>query len=167
MLPLLWSLLNVILILAFLYACFQVFKVLRREIGLGLSLLFLLGLAAFKSTESEEKNGSVKNLLERSENLKSLGNWRSNQIVEMQNNSYNKLNILVEAEHTDSTLRPLGLYPSVSGIIIGHDWKPWVGLVNTKDGQLTYQVILLHDWKLMGIKLYTTSEEYAGTIARK
>ena len=161
MITLLWTALNVVLFILFLYAWVRVIKVLQREIGLGFALIFALGLLSSKG--SNPGVDSNRNLLASAKPQQEIGNWGTTQRLPM--NRHNQLTVRIEAQRTDSTTRPLGLYTGVSGLLAGHNWKPIGGLINSEDHKLYYQVHMLHEWKLLSLTLYTSSEEYAGDVA--
>ncbi|WP_219601035.1 hypothetical protein [Hymenobacter sp. DG01] len=162
MLALAWTALNVLLFVLVVYAWVRVFKLLRREIGVGLALLFLLSLSAFRSGR-DEASGKAQNLATPDPTRKGLGNWSTHAVIPM--NVNNKLNLIIEGKWTDSTFQAYGLYATVSGLLAGHEWKPIAGAVNADEKQLHYQIVVLHNWKLFGNTIYTNSDEYTGIIA--
>lgn len=163
MAAILWSVLNLVVLVVFGYACVRVFKVLRREIGTALALLFLLGLFAFRNSSNPEFHSKAKNLLAREAGSNGIGNaaWQRN--VEL--NANNKLSILVEGRKTGTTIEPLGLYTTVSGLMLGHKWTPLSGSAYPQSNKLAYNILLLHEWSLLGVRLYVSSEEYEGILS--
>jgi hypothetical protein len=161
MISLFWTGLNILLLVLIAYAWFRVFKVLRRQIGLGLAVLFMLSLS-FRSSSSNS-DIRAKNLLETGRLEHLVGNWGSSATIPL--NPNNELHLRFEGIRTDSTLRVHGMYSSVSGLMLGHDWKPLAGMANTRKQGISYKVFLIHEWKLLGIALYTASEEYTGIAA--
>ncbi|RSK51160.1 hypothetical protein [Hymenobacter rigui] len=155
MLTLLWTILNVILLVCVVFAWFKVLILLRRQLGLGLALLFLMSLSVKSSQEPE---GNIPNLLAPANNGQPLGNWSQSTTVTL--NPNNKLHLIFEGTRTDSSFVVSGLYPTISGLMLGHTWKPLGGTANVQQHQVAYDVILLHQWKLLGIPLYTSSGEY-------
>ncbi|WP_426493215.1 hypothetical protein [Hymenobacter sp. 102] len=155
MLTLVWTILNVILLLGIVYAWFKVLMVLRRQLGLGLSLLFLLSLSVKGSQEPE---GKIPNLLAPTNNGQLPGNWSQSTTITL--NPNNKLQLLFEGMRTDSSFIIRGVYPTISGLMLGHTWKPLLGTAHVQQQQVAYDVILLHQWKLLGVPLYVSSEEY-------
>lgn len=162
MLALAWTALNVLLFVLIVYAWVRVFKLLRREIGVGLALLFLLSLSAFRGGR-DEASGKAQNLVTPNPTRKGLGNWSTHTVIPM--NVNNKFTLLIEGKRTDSTFQAYGLYATVSGLLAGHEWKPIAGTVNADKKQLHYQIVILHNWKLLGTTIYTSPDEYTGTIA--
>lgn len=152
-----WTALNIVLFLLIGYAWFKVFQLLKRQVGMGLSFLFLLSLVSFRGREESKP---AQNLLGSSKPAGQLGNWGSVQHVDL--NPNNKLSIIMEGNRTNNEVALHGLYATVSGLMIGHDWKPLGGVASGRNGQLSYNVTVLHDWKLLGVKMYTTAEEYKG-----
>ncbi|UOQ78526.1 hypothetical protein MUN84_08230 [Hymenobacter sp. 5516J-16] len=118
-------------------------------------------MTAFRGSSSESTR-QAKNLLSPDGAREAIGNWSTNATVPL--NANNTLHLRVVALRTDSTLRALGLYTTISGLMLGHEWKHLGGIVNTSNTGLTYQIHLLHEWKLLGAGIYTSSEEYAGRL---
>jgi len=79
-------------------------------------------------------------------------------------NSFTQFYARIVAERTDSLIRPFGLYTGVSGLVVGHNWKPLGGFVNIENNKLYYQADMIHEWKLLGFVLKTTIEKYAGNL---
>lgn len=161
MISLLWTGLNILLLLLIIYAWFRVFKVLRREIGLGLAVLFMLSLSLRGNNSTSD--GRPENLLADERKEHPIGNWGSSANIPL--NPNNALHLRFEGMRTDSTLRVHGMYSSVSGLMLGHEWKPIAGMANIRKQGISYEVFLIHEWKLLGIGLYTDSEEYTGIAA--
>ncbi|SES85744.1 hypothetical protein [Hymenobacter actinosclerus] len=152
-----WTGLNVVLFLLIGYAWIKVFQLLRRQVGIGLSLLFLLSLVSFRGREESKP---AENLLKSAKPAGQVGNWSTMQHVGL--NPNNRLSVLIEGNRDGDNVKPYGLYTTVSGVMLGHDWRPLRGMANGQNGQLAYSVTVLHDWKLLGINVYTTAEEYEG-----
>lgn len=72
---------------------------------------------------------------------------------------------MVEGNREHNFVQPTGLYVTVSGLLLGHKWKPIAGIANANTRQLSYNVHMSHDWKLLGATLYTTTEEYTGHMS--
>ncbi|WBO83543.1 hypothetical protein [Hymenobacter yonginensis] len=158
MLSLLWTGLNIFLLLLIAYAWFRVLRVLRRQIGLGLAVLFMLSLALRGSSSTSDTK--ARNLLENGRLEHPIGNWGSSASIPL--NPNNELCLRFEGVRTDSTLRVHGMYSSISGLMLGHEWKPLAGMANTRKQGVSYEIFLSHEWKLLGIGLYVSSEEYTG-----
>lgn len=75
--------------------------------------------------------------------------------------------MLIEANRQGDGINPTGMYVSMAGFVLGHKWKPVMGSVFQRQNRLRYQVMLTHEWLLMGVSLYTSLDEYAGTIPVK
>ncbi|MBC6697071.1 hypothetical protein [Hymenobacter sp. BT190] len=161
MISLLWTGLNILLLLLIAYSWFRVFKVLHRQISLGLAALFMLSLS-LRSNNSTSAD-RPKNLLADERKEHPIGNWGTGAMVPL--NPNNALHLRFEGIRTDSTLRVHGMYSSVSGLMLGHEWKPLAGMTNIRKQDISYEVFLIHEWKLLGITLYTASEEYTGIAA--
>ena len=154
-----WTALNVVLFLLIGYAWMKVFLLLKRQVGAGLGFLFLLSLLAFRN------HGETKppdNLLSSAKPAARMNNWGKLDQVHL--SPISQLDILVEGQKSGESMEPYGLYATVSGVLIGHDWKPLMGTTRSRDGQMAYHVVMLHNWKLLGMDVYASGEEYEGTI---
>lgn len=160
MLALFWTFLNISLLVLLLYAWVKVLKVLSRAIGPGLAVLFMLGFT-FRGNQREA--ATSENILASAREGKPFGNWSGSSSTVM--NPNNKLHLRFEGLRTDSTLQIIGMYSTVSGIMLGHEWQPLGGMAHVSGRSLIYQLDLLHTWKLLGFPLYTTSEEYQGSLS--
>lgn len=158
MLTLFWTGLNVLLLLLILYAWFRVLKILRREIGLGLAVVFMLSLSVRGSNSVSDAR--PKNLLANERQGQPIGNWSTSTTIPL--NFNNRLSLRFEGIRTDSMVRAHGMYSTVSGLMLGHEWKPLAGMANSEKKGVSYSVFLLHEWKMLGVVLYTSSEEYEG-----
>lgn len=161
MLPLLWSILNVLVLGLFLYASYRVARYLQQHIGFVLAFTFVLGLLIIRGNAREEVT-KPKNLLANENRSSPSANMSFLHSVPI--TSTHSLSLLVEAKREGAKVTPTGLYLSVAGFILGHKWEPIMGLVFQQKARLRYQIILIHEWRLMGVNLYTSSEEYAGIM---
>lgn len=163
MVALLWSIFNVLVLLLVLYAWVRVLLVLRREIGWGLTLVFALGLLLQGgSYGSPGPVSKAKNLLEPEPGYGKPANWSAQRSTTL--TPLHQLTITANGQRTASEVQPMGLYTSVSGWMLGHNWQPFAGMAYRADNGLAYTVVLLHEWKLLGARLYVSSEEYTGTL---
>ena len=162
MVVLIWTGVNVLLFLVVFYAWAKVFWMLKKGVGSALSFLFLLSLLSFKEKQPTDK---AKNLLVNDKPAAEMGNWST--LTSFSIHPSYKFQLLVEGKRTPSVLEPVGLYVTVAGVVVGHHWEPLMGVVNSTDGQLDYQVVISHDWRLLGFRVYTTIEEYTGKFPIK
>lgn len=156
-----WTVFNVLLVILIIYAWFRVLAVLRRQIGVGLAALFLLSLSAFRGVTSSTKPAD--NLIAYKERTRPLGNWAKHFSIPI--NSLTGLGLRLEGQQEQGAVRPTGFYATISGLFLGHDWEPITGSVNMRNSTLSYYVLLSHKWKLLGMPLYTSIEEFEGTVS--
>ncbi|MBC6612073.1 hypothetical protein H8B15_14180 [Hymenobacter sp. BT507] len=156
-----WTALNVILLILIVYAWIKVLAVLRRQIGIGLAALFLLSLSAFRSSSNSSPDLS-ENLLATNNRPTQSGNWSNYRYTQL--NPVNKLFFLVEGKKDQGTVQPTGFHVTTSGLLLGHEWRPIMGSATFSYPNVYYHAVVLHDWKLLGMKLYTTTEEYYGYV---
>ncbi|AII52537.1 hypothetical protein N008_11190 [Hymenobacter sp. APR13] len=113
-------------------------RVLRRQIGLGLAVLFMLSLTLRGSSSTSDTR--ARNLLENGRLEHPIGNWGSSASVPL--NPNNELHLRFEGIRTDSTLRVHEMYSGVSGLMLGHEWKPLAGMAHTRKQGVSYEVFL-------------------------
>lgn len=93
-----------------------------------------------------------------------MGNWSNYTTTRL--TAANSLFFLVEGKKEGGVVQPIGLYVTASGILLGHEWKPITGRVrSSRYPNISYNVLVSHEWKLLGASLYTTTEEYSGHIS--
>ncbi|MBX0291250.1 hypothetical protein K3G63_12425 [Hymenobacter sp. HSC-4F20] len=161
---LLWSIFNILILLLILYAWIRVLLLLRRHIGLGLTLVVALSWLLMGGSRSDSPGPASKarNLLAPEPGHGQLVNWSTHHSATL--TPLHQLTIRVEGQRTAAEVQPTGLYTTVSGWMLGHSWQPLLGMVNKTANGLSYNIFLLHEWKLLNARLYVSSEEYTGTL---
>ncbi len=166
---LLWSLLNVAVLLGVLYLFGRAALLLNKYVGLGAALFFSLALLAVGCGKSGTVASSLptQNLLGALPPGTPLGNSSSLQTIEL-GVSFNKIQLLAEYWDERGVLKPRGLYATVAGLTLGHRWQPIQGILMPKGSQLRYTAILRHEWTLLGQPIFSSVDGYTGLMpARK
>ncbi|MDO7850026.1 hypothetical protein [Hymenobacter convexus] len=162
MLNLLWSALNVLVLLGIVYILFRAAKLVRQHLGRGALLLFVLAVLVI-SRRSANPTGPVKNLLARASTHGLFSNAGANQTVDL--GGSNRLFLRAEYDSSHNSLKPNGLYASISGFTLGHRWEPVMGTLQPHGTQLRYWAVLNHHWLLLGTPVLTSSgEEFEGLM---
>lgn len=153
-----WSGLNVVLLLSFLYVFFRAAQLLRRHSGLGMALLFGLGLFVIGCGKTKRGTPApVPNLLANAPAQSPVANSSAQQHIEL--GGTNTLFLLAEYNLTNGIIEPRGLYATVSGLMLGHEWEPVTGSLIQSGSQLHYIAVLNHRWSLLGLPVFTQSDE--------
>ncbi|KUG06440.1 hypothetical protein [Solirubrum puertoriconensis] len=163
MLILAWSVLNVVLAMLVLVATFKVFNLLRNKIGLAWTSVLVLGLLLSGCGANSDMTSAKRNLIER--DTKARGNALTLTRQELGPSS--KLEFLLEYNKAGDSWQPNGLYATASGFLFGHAWEPMAGMATQQGQRCQYFVAMLHKWKLLGMPIYSTSEDYTGYFSLK
>jgi hypothetical protein len=163
MLNILWSALNLTLLLGTAYILFRAAKLVYQHMGSGAMLLFVFALLVLSRHRAAEPSSLNKNLLTKSAQHGPVSNASAQQTISL--GGTNQLYLLAEYDANGNTFRPRGLYTSVSGVMLGHQWEPNLGMLQQEGQRLHYWTVLTHHWLLLGTPVFTSSGvEYEGFI---
>jgi len=162
MINLLWSALNLALWLSILYTFFRAARLVKQYIGMGTALFFGFGLLLIGCDKSPNQLTPPSNLLSSVPKDAPLGNASSHQAINL--GGSNKLELRAEYYQENGKVRPRGLYATVSGFMVGHTWQPSGGFLEQSGRQLRYHTFLTHNWNLLGVQIFTQTEEFSGAI---
>jgi len=158
MIYLIWSVLNLIVLVCFLFICFSVLKPIKENLGLLAVVIFVVGCLSFiKGSVMNDQQGI------------SVDPEIKGQIVEgenVQKEMFFSIELLYV--HAKDTLSNEMHGTTVkTGLVIGHEWKPAVSRLSLKDHKIKYFCSGIHDWKLLGLTLYSEPKEFEGVIEMK
>ncbi|GAB3293286.1 hypothetical protein ACFQT0_05925 [Hymenobacter humi] len=166
MVNLLWSILNVALLLAFLYIFCRAALLVKRHIGLAAALFFGFGLLLVGCSKSGKGAAALSpvNLLTSVPKDAPLANATAIQRIDL--GGTNKLELLAEYYTQDGTItKPRGLYATLSGFMLGHAWQPVTGWVGKRGNGLHYMAAINHHWDLLGVRVFTQAgEQFEGIM---
>ena len=163
MLLILWSLLNLVLQLGLLYFFGRAVLLLNKHVGRGAALFFGLGMLAVGCGRSgPEDTSGQQNMLGALPPGTPLGNGSSVQTISL--GGFNKIQLLAEYWTNQGVVKPRGLYVAIAGFTLGHRWRPVDGTLIPEGVQLHYTAILRHEWLLLGQPVFTSVNEYTGTM---
>jgi hypothetical protein len=154
MINLLWSGLNLLLLLGICYIMFRTAKLVRQHMGGGAMVCFILALLALGSRRAAAPSGLSKNLLAKAVHTP-LANASANRTIDL--GGSNKLFLLAEYDANGNTFTPHGLYASVSGLLLGHEWESSLGMLHQEGQQLHYWAVLNHHWFILGTPVFTSN----------
>jgi len=164
MLNILWSALNVALLLSLLYIFFRAAVLVKRHIGLGAALFFGFGLLLIGCSKSGAGASVIPsaNLLTTVPKDAPLANTSAVQHIDL--GGTNKLILLTEYYTENGRItKPRGLYATVSGFMLGHTWEPLYGRLEKRGNRLYYMAAINHHWNLLGMRVLTQGgEEFEG-----
>ncbi|MCE7043483.1 hypothetical protein [Dyadobacter sp. CY312] len=152
MVYLLWSLINLAALCWFLYIAFSVLKLIKEHLGVPSLIIFILGSLSFsQGTLTNEKPQPSYN------EQMTLG-------VQMIDEQLWYNTSLFYAYPKDSLTGEARGDVSQSGLVIGHGWKPTLSRLWFENGKLNYSVSGTHEWKFLGLTLYSEPKQFTGHI---
>lgn len=174
MLYLIWSLLNLGLVIYFLVICFKAIKLVREKIGLFAAVFFVLGLLTFIGQ-------SAKDNYSKEQNSNQLNSWTFASVDSLKQYSISSLEIDLEKDLISKKYLgiiygkdgqgqlniPIRANSATTGLICGIIWKPISVVVNRTDdnNKFDYIVVGIVDWKLLGATIYTQSKRFDGIVS--
>ncbi|RYU84410.1 hypothetical protein [Hymenobacter persicinus] len=162
MLNLLWSALNLGLLLGFLYLSFRAVHLLKQHVGLGAAAVFGIFLLTMGSkARSTATSAPPQNLMAGARPGAPLGDGSALYSVPL---GFTTLQLVAEYYKTAGAVRPRGLYATVDGIGLGHRWQPLAGSLQPQGRQLRYSLALNHTWCLLGTPVFSSVSELEGLI---
>jgi hypothetical protein len=168
MLELLWGTLNIAILIYFLIICFKVTKIVRENLGIFATLIFVFGLMSFIGNQKEENTeNKIFNLqyeTEKSEHNKFDGNTYLREKI-LENNLMTDIHISISFGENSIEKKLLTSYVYRNGFVSGTDWKTSnINVSKLDNNNYQYNVTGTIDWKILGIKFYTELKEFNGEI---
>jgi hypothetical protein len=152
MIYLLWSAINLVALCWFLYVCFSVLKLIKEHLGMPALIIFLLGCLSFvKETVTSDKPQT---------------SLSQDMVLGMQtvNEQFFYSTTLSYAIPKDSSASDIKGDVYQSGLVIGHAWNPIPPTLYFKEGKLNYTIMGTHEWKLLGLTLYSQPQRFTGLV---
>ncbi|HEV7381149.1 MAG TPA: hypothetical protein VGN64_15230 [Dyadobacter sp.] len=151
MLYLLWSIINIGLLIWFVIICFSVFKLVKESLGIPALIVFILGCLSFTKEHITNKETPRSGREEAEIGFQPLESGTFHDI--MLSFSYPK----------DTVDRVRGRIIQ-SGFVIGHHWDTSNVTFYKNEANVHYLVSGSHDWKLLGLTLYTEPRQFKGVL---
>ncbi|MCW3789778.1 hypothetical protein [Plebeiibacterium sediminum] len=167
MLQLIWGLLNIGLIIYFLWISFRAVKLVKERFGLFAAIVFVLGLLAFANTS---KDGSTK-MQEWTSTSNNINDCNETFFVnaELEENlvSTKLLSIHAGNKKQGNDNVALSANTLINGFTSGINWEVISIAMNetTDNNQLDYMVIGVVNWKLLGITIYKQPKTFKGVVS--
>jgi len=164
MLQLLWSALNVALLIYFIVICFRATKLLRENLGLFASILFVLGLLSFIGQSG--KGNTVQNEIVKQgfvaqdhldpASIKSI-------TLTLEESLGNSTNLRIHyGKDSTGKMVPINAFSNRNGFVSGLEWVPQIILVKTTpdNTDFIYKIVGILRWKLLGSTVYSQTKRY-------
>lgn len=169
MLELIWTLLNISLLIYFLLICLKAIKFIRENLGRLATPVFMLGLLSFISKPYTEDN-KVK-IFKISDNTqittdddKLRGHNFSQEIV-LEEKLLTTISATISFKEYDQKVKVVSLYSDIYGFVGGIDWSPSTVMLNKNtDASYHYEIGGTKDWRLLGIRIYAQQKVFKGRI---
>ena len=170
MLELLWGILNGFLLIYFIVICFKSVRILKKNLGIFASFIFVIGLLSFIS-KPDKKNIADKNIdvLNQTNPKKAFNGNSFFREITLEDNLTSKigLSILVGENEPDLIILNANCYRS--GFISGTNWNVEnIEIDKEKNKKFcTYIVRGIMEWKILGITIYSEPKSFTGNALLK
>jgi hypothetical protein len=176
MLYLLWGLLNIGLFLFFIVICFRATKLIRQNVGLLASIVFVFGLLSFighsnNNNDNKEPNSNqTKTWTFTSDD--SLSRYpTSSEFIVLEKTFISKYYLFIQYanDKNGQVTIPVSASSITNGFISGTNWKPTSIVINRIDDNNKFQYFVrgVVEWKLLGATIYSQLKEYNGIVPTK
>jgi hypothetical protein len=175
MLYLLWCLLNIGFFIFFIVVCFRATKLVRENLGLFSSIVFVFGLLSFVGKSNSDRDN-------REPNSNQIKTWKftstdsldktgiSSTTVKLDQSMVLTYGLHIEyGKDKEQMNKPISANSSVTGLVCGTNWKPLVIVVNPTDDNTKFEYFVdgTVEWKLLGAIIYSQPNEYKGYVSVK
>lgn len=171
MIYLLWALINLALIIYFVSICIKAIKLVRQELGLFATVIFVIGLLSF-CTHNNDKNKDTNSNKTRNWTFASSDSLKQDMSsflrVELQDNLISKYEIALDYGKDKNNINvPISAFPSTTGFMAGTEWKPVsISVYKTNDNtRFRYYVAGSVEWNLLGVNVYAQNKMFEGTVS--
>lgn len=173
---LLWSILNIGLFVFFIIICFRATKLIRENVGLFASIIFVFGLFSFvtqtkiDSHNKEPHSNQIRTWKFISEDSsKVIDQYLLDIDLEKNLFSTYHLGIKYGKDKQGQILTPISANSHTTGFVSGTNWEPVSILVNKTDeyNKFEYSVTGVIEWKLLGATIYSQLKQYKGIAVTK
>ena len=170
MLELLWGILNGFLLIYFIVICFKSVRILKKNLGIFASFIFVIGLLSFIS-KPDKKNIADKNIdvLNQTNPKKAFNGNSFFREITLEDNLTSKigLSILVGENEPDLIILNANCYRS--GFISGTNWNVENIKIDKEKNKkfCTYMVRGIMEWKILGITIYSETKSFTGNALLK
>lgn len=173
MLYLLWGLLNILVWIFVLFSFFRVTRLIREKLGLGVVVIFVVGVIALmsyvsnKNKKHQQKDGETQKW-----NFRDSNAIRSDyKTVVLEKNWLSKyeLGVAISIDSSTKAKSPVYANSYTEGISSGTKWQPISIILVSKEGTQEdfYHVHGEVYWSLLGITLIRESKNYVVSVPMK
>ncbi len=166
MIHLIWSLINAIIFIYFLYLIFgfiakgkKIFKPRFKAVSI---FIMVIGIVQVISASDSEKNT---NRISITEDYSRKSNSAIKRI-KLEDNLTFDINMLVKYSIEENQYIPIESYSSLTGLVFDYNWEFNSIYTNNlnPNGKAEYTAVGVLNWNLFGITVYGESKTFKGTI---
>lgn len=169
MLFLLFSILNITFLIAFIYIGYRAIILVRKEIGLWAAIVLVIGLLSSSSSTSNKNNinSNFKNLNNQQKVLKGLS--KMNSIV-LEDNLLNTVNLMISYTVEDGTQK--AFYTEANSMLTGftgsRKWNPdRINIHFIDNKHYSYNVNGIMEWYFFKSVIYKELKTFKGIVEIK
>lgn len=165
MLHLLWNLLNLAILLYFLYLCLKATQLLRQNLGWWAASIFVIGIfsSAGKSVTQQADEVQKQGLVSRNRVAEQAIRRTQVKLQKELLSSYN-LYLMYGPAEDSSNVVVIDAYSTMNGLTGAVVWKPKFIAVHPAGNTLKYNVTGILEWRLLGMTLYSEFKQHQGNI---
>jgi hypothetical protein len=167
MLHLLWSILNIGLLLVFFYYAYKATLFIRQRLGLFVSILFVGALLSFASSPRQNPGTTAwkSGLAAGTPEYKGFDRIKSVYLTLEKNGPIHiDLSLNCGQYNNDPALYPSSAGSTITGFVAGYTWTASPIFADTIAGNIQYHCSGILNWKLLGMTIYAEEKSYAGII---
>jgi hypothetical protein len=166
MIHLIWSGINLIVLLYFFYLIIGFIikgkKIFKPQFKIASIALMVIGIVQIVSaTKSEEKINRISFV----ENREKMNATEITDVV-LESNLTFDIHMSVTYRVDKKEIIPIESYSNLNGIVIGFEWEYKYATINDKNlnGEIEYDISGVLKWNLFGINIYSQPKKFKGLI---
>ena len=164
MLELIWFLINVTILIYFLYICFEVLKLIKNKIGIIKTIILTIGLISITTQNSNNEKNFI-DLLDKSNTH--TEKFKVEELIE--NNTISKIKLSIFYENKNNKIIFTSAKTEKFGLTGGTELEIHSIAFNKSEtnNQYHYRLSASKIWKILGISIYSESIDYDGEFKIK
>ena len=168
MLELIWGILNIVILIYFIFICFKSTKLIRENLGLIAACIFVFGLLSFVSI-NKTPNKEVFELSGDSTNINQKNERIHLKFIDIEDKLSVKTQLDLKYSENNNNIKLLEGQITRSGFISGTNWKTETLFVQKVESKnlFKYHVYGSLEWRILGAKIFTEHKSFDGEVSLK
>jgi hypothetical protein len=164
MIELIWFLLNLTILIYFLYICFEVLKLIKNKIGIIKTIIITIGFISITTHNSNNEKNFI-DILDKSNRY--TEKFKVEELID--NNIISKIKLSIFYVNENNEIIFTNAKSENFGLIGGTDLEIHSISFNKSEiiNQYEYRLSASKIWKILGIRIYTESINYDGEFKIK